>query len=170
MKKIKAIIIVSFFLVFVLQAQKINMKMIDIKSNKEILNGKCNLKGLKNGEFGKIFKIEYNNYIPDNEIIALLQPKMMDISFEIILGTWCGDSKEQLPRFVRILDAIKYKTKNIPLLCLDRSFKAEDFDKEKRNIQKIPTFIIYRNNIEIGRIVETPLQTLEKDLLEILVK
>ncbi|MFZ4414217.1 MAG: thioredoxin family protein [Bacteroidales bacterium] len=170
MNKLIGLIAVCIFMIFSLQAQKLNKKMMDTKSNKEILNGKCNLKGLKEAEFGKIFKKEYKNYLPANEVIALLQPKMMNISFEIILGTWCGDSKEQLPRFIRILDAVKYKTKTIPFLCVDRSFKADGFDREKQNILKIPTFIIYRNNIEIGRIVETPLQTLEKDLLDILVK
>ncbi|MEI6696777.1 MAG: thioredoxin family protein [Bacteroidota bacterium] len=170
MNKLIGLIAVFIFMVFSLQAQKLNKKMIDTKSNKEILYGKCNLKGFKKAEFGKIFKKEYNNYLPLNEIIALLQPKMMNISFEIILGTWCGDSKEQLPRFIRILDAVKYKTKTISFLCVDRSFKADGFDRDKQNIQKIPTFIIYRNNIEIGRIVETPIQTLEKDLLDILVK
>ncbi|MCU0370461.1 MAG: thioredoxin family protein [Bacteroidales bacterium] len=33
------------------------------------------------------------------------------------------------------------------------------------NIQKVPTFIIYRKGREIGRIIETPYTTLEKDLL-----
>ena len=37
-------------------------------------------------------------------------------------------------------------------------------------IEAIPTFIVYRKDAEIGRIVETPKTTLEADLLEILSK
>lgn len=157
-------------MVFSVQAQKLNKKIIDTKTQKEILVGNCNLKGLNKGEFGKILKIEYKNYKPDSAIIALLQSKLDNINFEIILGTWCGDSKDQVPRFIKILDLLNFKTENISFLCLDHFFKAEGFEKGKNDIRKVPTFIIYRNNIEIGRIVETPIQTLEKDLLDILNK
>ncbi len=168
MIKLKAIIIISFCMVFTLQAQKLNKKIIDTKTQKEILVGKCNLNGLKTGEFGDIFNAEYKKYIPDSTVIALLQSKMKKIKIEIILGAWCGDSEDQVPRFIKILDALKYKTKKINILCLDRCFKADGFDKEKRNIQKVPTFIIYHKKKEIGRIIEIPTQTLEKDLLDIL--
>ena len=35
-------------------------------------------------------------------------------------------------------------------------------------IQRVPTFIIYKNNIESGRIIETPKTSLEQDLVNIL--
>ena len=35
------------------------------------------------------------------------------------------------------------------------------------DIELVPTFIFYRNGEELGRIVETPEDTLEKDLAEI---
>ncbi|MFZ4401178.1 MAG: thioredoxin family protein [Bacteroidales bacterium] len=167
MKKIKIIFIVSFLMIFTLHAQKLNKKIIDIKTDKEILIGKCNLKGLKADTFGLVFKEEYKNYLPDSSKINILQSKMKSITIEIVMGTWCGDSKEQVPRFIKVLDAINYKTKKINFLCLDHFFKADDFEKEKNNIQKVPTFIIYRKQKEIGRIVETPTKSLEEDLLDI---
>jgi hypothetical protein len=36
------------------------------------------------------------------------------------------------------------------------------------NIERVPTFIIMNEGIEIGRIIETPEETLEADLLKIL--
>jgi len=38
------------------------------------------------------------------------------------------------------------------------------------DIQRVPTFIIYKNNVEAGRIIENPLTSLEQDILNILTK
>lgn len=170
MKKLLVIIIVSFFTIYSLQAQKYNKKTLDTKTQKEILIGKCNLKGLKTGEFGDILRVEYKYYIPDSNIIGLLQPKLKNIKIIIVMGSWCGDSREQVPRFIKILDVLKFKYRKINFLCVDRLFKEEHFDKKITEINKVPTFIIYRKNKEIGRIIESPMQNLEKDLLNILNK
>ena len=37
------------------------------------------------------------------------------------------------------------------------------------NITHVPTFIFYRDGLELGRIVEYPNRTIEKDMVEILV-
>jgi thiol-disulfide isomerase/thioredoxin len=86
------------------------------------------------------------------------------------LGTWCGDSKEQVPRFIRILDELKYKTGKISFLCVDRQFKDEKIIVGNREIEKVPTIIIYRKKKNLGKIIEIPMLSLEKDLLEILSK
>jgi thiol-disulfide isomerase/thioredoxin len=170
MSKKVVLIVMVFFLFFSLQAQRLNKKRIDDKTQKEILVGKCNLKGLKTGEFGDVFKIEYTNYHTDSNVIVDLQKKMKKIKIEIVLGTWCGDSKEQVPRFIKILDELRYKTRKLEIVSITRLFEADGFNKMESNVIKVPTFIIYRKNIEIGRIIETPMQTLEKDLLNILNK
>lgn len=46
--------------------------------------------------------------------------------------------------------------------------KAEGFDIDQFIIERVPTFIFYKNESEIGRIIETPVETLEKDILNIL--
>jgi len=170
MKKLILISSLTIFVIITLQAQEFNKKSIDPKTKKEILLGKCNLEGLKTGDFGQVFKIEYKNYIADTTVISILRKKMKNINIEIILGTWCGDSKDQVPRFIKILNELKYNTRKLTIFSVNRGFKADGFDKNKSNIIKVPTFIIYRKNTEIGRIIETPLISLEKDLLEILNK
>ena len=44
--------------------------------------------------------------------------------------------------------------------------QSPDFNPESYQINRVPTAIIYRNNKEIGRIIETPKKTLEKDLFK----
>ena len=36
------------------------------------------------------------------------------------------------------------------------------------NIHHVPTFILYQNGIEVNRIIETPVESLEKDLIAII--
>ena len=151
-------------------AQNLNRKIIDTKTQKEILYGKCNIDGLKTGEFGDFFKMEYNNYITDSSTLAQLKPMMKKVRIHIVMGSWCGDSQQQVPRFIKLMDMLKYKTRKLDILCIDHFFKAENFEKGNMGIEKVPTFIIYRKNKEIGRIVETPTHSLEKDLLNILKK
>ena len=41
-------------------------------------------------------------------------------------------------------------------------------DYEALEIQRVPTFIIYKNNLEAGRIIENPVTSLEQDMVNIL--
>jgi hypothetical protein len=43
-------------------------------------------------------------------------------------------------------------------------------DVDSLDIELVPTFIFYRKGMEIGRIVETPLQTMEEDIYRILMQ
>ena len=87
----------------------------------------------------------------------------------MVLATWCGDSKDQVPRFFKIMDEISNSKIDVSeIICLDRNKTAPDFDNEKYKIEKVPTFIIYPGEKEIGRIVETPKISLEEDLLQII--
>lgn len=168
----KKIIFCTFILLtgFYSFSQRFNKIITDTKTQKPILYGKCNLKGLQLGEFGEIYRMEYKYYSPDSNILKQIMPMLDNISFRIVMGSWCGDSKEQIPRFIKVLDLSGYNSKKIKFIALDHYFKLEGFDNEKLEIKKLPTIIVYRNKKEIGRIVETPLDTPEKDLLNILRK
>jgi thiol-disulfide isomerase/thioredoxin len=141
---------------------------IDSQSQKEILIGNCNIQGLNSGEFARIFWDNYSSYLPDTLVMAKFKTTLKDIRFKIIMGSWCGDSKDQVPRFFKVLDMLKYNPSEVEILCFSRQFKDKEIEAKRYDIKKIPTIIIYRNNTEIGRIIETPHTTLEKDLLDIL--
>jgi len=115
------------------------------------------------------YETEYQ-YVPDAQVINDIKNLQSDFSVTIILGTWCSDSQTQVPRFLKILDELNYDIGNFLLIGVDRQKKVDNFDIEKYNIERVPTFIIYRKNVEIGRIVETPTKTLEEDLFDILSK
>jgi thiol-disulfide isomerase/thioredoxin len=146
-------------------AQELNQKIIDPKYGTEILYGYCDRSGLEKGEFGKSFKEYYESYEPDKSVTEQLKLKQDGIEILVVLGTWCSDSKEQVPKFFKILDKIRFDRKQLQMVAVNSSKEAGLIDLVNYSIQKVPTFIIYRRGHEVGRIIETPFTTLENDLL-----
>jgi len=151
-------------------AQQYNKTGIDNKTQNTILIGPCNRDGLKTGDFGARFFSEYDNYHADTSIINQLKNLRQNLTITIISGTWCDDSKEQIPRFYKILDEAGFDENDIRLISIDRDKKAGDLNIDSLKITLVPTFIVYYDNKETGRIVEAPKQSLEKDLYSIIPK
>jgi hypothetical protein len=159
------ILFIMAFLPLIIFSQEMNNKVTDPKSGKEILIGNCDRSELEKGEFGRLFDEYYKIYEPDIAVLTQLKQKQEGVEILIVMGTWCSDSQEQVPKFFKILDKIKFSKKDVQIICVDRDKLAGDTDIINYNIQKVPTFVIYRKGREIGRIIETPYATLEKDLL-----
>jgi hypothetical protein len=122
---------------------------------------------LQNGEFSKTFFTEYKNYFPEKEVIDLLKYKIYNYSITIVLGTWCSDSKEQVPKFFKILDELDYNTEHLTIISVDKN-KSAGYDISSLGITWVPTFIFIKDGVEKGRITETPTLTIEKDIYNIL--
>jgi len=148
-------------------AQELNKVIIDPKLEKEVLIGKCDREGLKSEVFAEYFNEGYNNYVPDANTIKQMKKrkKKKGISIVIVMGSWCGDSEEQVPKFYKILDEIGFKESKVELISVDGAKRAGDEDISGLNIQRVPTFFFYKDGREIGKIVETPTSSLEKDML-----
>lgn len=86
----------------------------------------------------------------------------------VFLGTWCSDTKRELPRFFKSMDQAGLSEPQVTLIGLDRSKKDTEELTEKWQIEFVPTFIFIRNGRELGRIVETPEDTLEGNIAQIL--
>ena len=105
-------------------------------------------------------------------VSATLSAYGHDYEIVIVMGSWCGDSKEQVPRFYKIMDSFDFPESNIRLLCVDKKKTAQNYEEEisDYNISFVPTFIFFRDGKELGRIIETPVESLEKDWLKIIEK
>jgi thiol-disulfide isomerase/thioredoxin len=84
------------------------------------------------------------------------------------LGTWCGDSREGVPPFVKTIEAVKNKNIRLKLIGVDRKKLDPENTAVQYNIQRVPTFIVFQDGQEIGRMVEFPLkENFVEDLLDI---
>jgi len=157
-------IILTIFIGFSVQAQKVNKKIIDPKHEKEILIGHCTSSALQEGEYGKIYEEEYKNYVPDEQFIKQLSNVEGNIDIVLVLATWCHDSEVQVPRFYRIMDEANLADDVITVICVDGNKTAGELNIDHLKIELVPTFIFYRGGEEIGRIVETPETSIEEDM------
>ena len=108
-----------------------------------------------------------DGYEPDNTVIADLNNLDQNFNVLIFLGTYCSDCKREVPRFLKIVDLLENKNFSHKLFGLGRAKDDISDMREKYNIEYVPTFIVYLNDQEIGRIIETPMVSIENDLLDI---
>ena len=122
---------------------------------------------------------DYFEYEPDGETVAALEDGMFDVDIKIVFGTWCGDSRREVPRLWKILEQIGYPVDDIEMMAVGSSrftvkmgidqklLDWSDAVKKYYGVERVATIILYRDGKELGRIEETPEGTLEEDLLRI---
>jgi len=150
--------------------QELNRKVTDEKTGKEMLLGLCNKEALLKAPFNDWYEREYKTYSPDTKTMTQLKTFAGKWKVAVVFGTWCSDSRTQIPRFFKVIESSECTPLNIKMICVDTEKKCEEVDISGLNIEKVPTFIIYSGNKEIGRIIETPSVSIESDLLQILQK
>ena len=111
-----------------------------------------------------------SSYTAEGNNIEILKAKLPGTHMLIYAGTWCGDSKHQVPRMMKILNESGFDLNSLEFRLVDRSKKDKAGHSVQDSIKFIPTFILYRDKKEIGRIVENPKATLEQDLVKMLMK
>ena len=121
----------------------------------------------KQPPFNQWFDENYNYYTLNKSVVKEMKNHLNVITIKVFLGTWCGDSQIEIPSFIKLLDALNFDYKNLTMIAVDRDNKTPENLQEGLNIIRVPTFIFYKNDIEIGRYVEFPRETLEKDILKI---
>jgi thiol-disulfide isomerase/thioredoxin len=113
----------------------------------------------------------HDAYLPDQEAIGKIRElNLDDLSIQIVLGTWCPDSRREVPRFMKILDLIEFSSTKVTFIGVDNSKMAPVGEYDKLEIERVPTFIFLRNKVEAGRIIENPVTSLEQDMLNILTR
>jgi len=90
----------------------------------------------------------------------------------VFLGTWCGDSRREVPRLWRALDAATASGGTLPFqihyIGVDRQKKQPAAPIANYEIEFVPTLIVFRQGREVGRIVEQAPNGVERDLLALL--
>jgi hypothetical protein len=140
----------------------------DEKNDEPLILGYCPTSIIIDSLFKDTWTTEYNNYQPDFEVLDSLEGKLEDVTSKIVFRSTCSDSREQLPRFFKILNELNYNVNTITLIGVNREKQGLSNETEGLEIELVPTIIFYKDGSEIGRIVETPAESLEKDLLKIL--
>jgi thiol-disulfide isomerase/thioredoxin len=172
MKRLIFLVLILIFLVNISIAQKVNQVIFDQKANKDILYGQCTREGFKIKPFKHWFDSTYKAYQVDKETMKKVNKTIFSsMKIKIIMATWCSDSRREIPRLFKILDKQKFDSKNnVFLILVDKNKETKDIDIKDLNINLVPTIIFYFDEKEVGRIIESPKESLEKDMLNIVRK
>ncbi|RZJ67222.1 MAG: thioredoxin [Flavobacterium sp.] len=185
-------ILLSAILAFAFGCKTQNSTTVKTESKNEIsrlsktsdgdLLGQGNVKDLFGEPFRAGFSAGYDSYKPDVETVSKLRDLTNGISVKIFMGTWCEDSQNQVPKCYKILHDAGFDKNDVTLIFVDRSKTTPEKLEAGLNITNVPTFIFNKTTQlagkegprgetiakELNRIVESPRETLEKDMLKIL--
>ncbi|HEY6435383.1 MAG TPA: thioredoxin family protein [Ignavibacteriaceae bacterium] len=152
--------IITFFLLLTshfLQAQT-GYEITQDPENKQakIYTGTVNKSMLQNDSlFNKWYTPNHNAYNPDTTIIgALARANAQKLQYVVFGGTWCEDTQFILPRFFKLQEMGGVPDNNITFFGVNRDKKALGHIAEAFGIINVPTIIVMKNGIELGRVVE----------------
>lgn len=170
-KIILAIIIVLPILWFLPDLITFNdSKIIESSESEEYTDiiGLFDRKELSNNPHAEWFNQNYSDYNLDQKTLDKLKPLFKDLEITVFMGTWCSDSRKEIPVFYKLIDKLNFDEKSIELIGMTLEKTTPDSLELNQNLINVPTFIFKKDGKEINRIVEFPLETIEKDILEIL--
>ena len=86
------------------------------------------------------FQTEYDRYQVDDQLDL---SGLLDMEVVILFGSWCHDSKREVPRILRILETVGVSSDQISLIGVDVK-KREPNGREKTfSLKNTPTFIFF---------------------------
>ena len=107
-------------------------------------------------------------YNLDKEVVKSIKEHIEDVEIKVFTGNWCPDCRLQVPRFFSIILALDNEDFGLEIIEVSRNMGDENNMAEKLGVMAIPTFIFFRDGVELGRIIENPQGRLEEDIAGIL--
>lgn len=120
------------------------------------------------------FQEAYKTYTPDLPTITKLKTAIQvqkPLRLLVILGTWCSDSQQEVPRLLKVLDQCEAPKRFIKMYAVNKRKTRPACIIAAHRVQRVPTVIYFdTKHKEKARVVEHPNQSWEKDLLLLLEK
>ena len=108
----------------------------------------------------EVFKRNYDVH----EVTVGIDGLPADLKVKILFGTWCHDSEREVPRMLKLLAASGVKEENISLISLDIRKEEPEGRAKALDVRFTPTFIFFSDDVELGRIIERPVESLQADI------
>jgi tetratricopeptide (TPR) repeat protein len=108
------------------------------------------------------------NKVNENIFNKKVKKSITKYDVTIYMGTWCGDSRKEVPRMIKALKTLDYDMSRLKIQALDQYKQAMNREELGLNIHRVPTMVFAKNGKEKGRIVEHPINSIEQDISQIL--
>lgn len=144
-------------------------RSVDEDTKEVIYKGKVTFADLQKEPSFNWYKNGVNSYTPDADEINTLKPVLKDYTIVVVMGTWCDDTKDILPKFRKVLQACNYPAEKVTIYGVDFEKKSLNKDEEKYKVKHVPTIILFKDGFEVSRIVESlNFDSVEADLVHII--
>jgi len=154
-----------------LNAQSLNNEIAK-EGETPYLLGKIDKNGLEGDNYASWFTKNFEDYKPNQKLVNDIASELKTYSVTLFMGTWCGDSKKEVPKLYKVLEACDFPMERLTVVAVSRQAgmykQSPQHEESGLNIHRVPTVIFYKNGKEINRIVEHPVNTFEEDIKNIL--
>lgn len=137
---------------------------VDSVKNQRILLGTVSQANLADSIW---YRENYSLEVVSLDTLDIINNFSKEVTVEVFFGTWCDDSRHWVPAFIGLIDKTELADQ-VSLVALPRSKKTAETARLKEIIERVPTFVFWREGQEIGRIVETPEVSLAVDMIRII--
>ncbi|MBT8218367.1 MAG: tetratricopeptide repeat protein [Bacteroidia bacterium] len=134
------------------------------------LCGPVEIEDLEQEPYAEWFQSNYKSYKMDQSTSSWVED-LKNVDVKIFMGTWCSDSQQWVPAFVRLWDELGLDRGQLQVITV---YDTEENRKQSPGgeemglgIHRVPTFIFERDAKELGRITEYPYTDLETDVKQI---
>ncbi|WP_296312188.1 thioredoxin family protein [Winogradskyella sp. UBA3174] len=166
-------IIIVLTVVFQINSQSINQEISKDEQTAYLL-GKIDKTGLEGDNYKSWFSKNYESYKPNLSIINAITSELKNYQITLFMGTWCGDSKQEVPVLYKVLEACNFPIDQLTVIAVSRQAnmykQSPQHEEVGLNIHRVPTVIFYKNENEVNRIIEHPITTFEEDIQNIITK
>ncbi len=150
------------------EIEEITQEVLVDENGDPILLGIQKRVTLEKDPYARWFTVGYKEHTLDTVTINTIKEDLGRTKITVYMGTWCEDSQREVPALYKILDLASYKPAYLQLITVSEDKDTPQGLEKGRNITNVPTIIIEKKGQELGRIVEYPIESLEKDLAKIL--
>lgn len=145
---------------------------ITLEDGRKFLIGTITIEDLKLEPYQNWFQTNFDGYAVDKESVKTFADNLADYQLLLFMGTWCGDSKREVPRIIKILEEANFPLNQLKIVAVDRRKefykKSPGGEEWGLNIKRVPTLLFLKNGKEVNRLVESPINSLEEDFSSIL--
>lgn len=115
------------------------------------------------------WKNVYDDHPLNMALIESLKHRVQGLQVDVYLAFWCPDSRNNVPVFLKIVDALNLPADAVHFYEVERKATPDrKFYVEDTMVERVPTFIFQVAGVEKGRIVENPQTSILEDMLAIL--
>ena len=132
-----------------------------------ILVGTITKEDLEHAPYSSWFDPMYKSYQPSEEVLTTVKNNINDYKIKVFMGTWCGDSKRDVPKLYKLLEESGYDMDNIEMQAVRHDKTLPDDLQEEFDVHHVPTIIFYEDGKEVNRFVEYPQESFEDDIAKI---